>query len=255
MKYKAPKWKDALSQKQITEAECRYGALAATFQALAGMIEQADLVFKDPDSLPNDNVSDIKHDGRLAGWDGLSLKKGDMVMQQSRQTVEMVMPVLYSVVKLKLQIERFARSKDEAKEFYENIKINLRFYRKSEEDRCTSGDYTLGSNTISPPCKWAYMGKNRKDGPTTRELIDQVKHWQWQETEIAKAETNRQIPTIPKDLITRAVAVRTFNVSSATLQRKAKNGLITKHKAPNAGKTTPNLWSKAELEKVFQRRR
>ncbi len=182
---KAPKWKDGLSPKQIAEAENLYRVLAGTLPALAGMIEEADGIFRDPDSIPQDNVAYIRYDGRLVARDGRE-KNEDIVMQQSPDTVGPVMRALCSAVKLREELE-VRDGPPQAQEFYENLQNALRFYREiAGAQYSTSGDVLvltdgmrrriIKSGTIPDlPRKWAYMGENRKDGPTTRQLIDQAK--------------------------------------------------------------------------------
>ncbi len=121
-----------------------------------GYGREIDGVFRNPCNLPNDsNVIEIETDVRLFAKDLSGHQNEDVVMFQSPQTVDLVMRVLYSAVKLKPQLEKDL-GPAKAKEFYENLEINLRFYKNADG-------------------KWAYMGANRADGPTSQDLLDTLR--------------------------------------------------------------------------------
>jgi hypothetical protein len=183
-KLKAPQWDTPLTPAQIQAAEKRYGTLAVTFQALAGMIEEADGIFLDrrnwpPEDAESADVPAIKNDGRLLARDDSGRLNGDMAMLQSPATVAPVMRALLSAVNLRGDIER--QIGPEAKTFYLNLKTALRYYRKpsQQNDCCASGEAVVGCVLAEgEDMVWAYMGVERKDGPTTRDLIGQIRRWE-----------------------------------------------------------------------------
>lgn len=117
--------------------------------------EEADSLFRDPGNLPTDNnVIGIETDVCLFAKDVHGHQNTDVVAFQSPQTINLVMRILYSAVKLRAQLE-MAFGVVEAEEFFVNLQINLRFYKNA------SGE-------------WAYMGGNRADGPSTQDLIGMI---------------------------------------------------------------------------------
>lgn len=175
---KAPDWDKSLSDIQSIEKE--YGTLAKTFQALVGCIKAVDELFQNPNNIPkSEDIINIENEQRLHSRDDLNIPNGDLYMQQSRETYKPVMRVLYSTINLREKIEA-AIGPLNAEKLYENLKIALRFYNRHPEDvtdMCQSGMSTLAPEQ-NCDFTWEYMGKVRKDGPKTSELIELLNQYQ-----------------------------------------------------------------------------
>ncbi len=181
---KAPKWKDGLSPKQITEAErllCT--TLAGAFPKLASIYEEADYALINADIPQGNNIVEIETEGPLFAIDDIGGENRDWVMKQSPLTYLPVMRALYSTVKLKREIED-AVGIAKAEKFYENLKVALRFYDKYEAD---GGSFRSGDERRTPSGhkKTKFLGtfylgplmNTRRGSPTIRDLIAQVYQW------------------------------------------------------------------------------
>lgn len=177
---KAPQWDTPLSPGDIAAVEKRYGTLAVTFQALAGMIEEADRMFRDAANSPHDSTAIHLELGRslYADYGG---KDESWVMAESLATRAIAMRILFSTVNMKPRIEAVA-GVPAARRFYEDLQNNLRFFEPQETYTAMSGNQTLTCPVVlrvpAGPGGWAYMGANRKsEDDLTQKLARQVQEW------------------------------------------------------------------------------
>jgi hypothetical protein len=203
---RAPVWSEPLADKELTDAEAKYGPLAGDFRELAELISDADKTFRscldpeEPERLPcgPDEVFILSQELRVAGYKSgteyLPYSPHSWHLKQSVDTYKPVMRILHSAVRLKSRLNVVSGSTDSARQFYGELEETLRFLKKpiKESDyTATSGDYmrvtsVMGWREIKGD--YVYVGDSVADGTRQADNLIARLH-QWQEKWIASLNT------------------------------------------------------------------